>query len=738
MSPTDATPTQNQIKRQLSQPEAIACVRRLLKQSPAIHRTELATQVCDHFGFRDVRGELQLSGCLKALRELAAQGAFELPPPQSRTGQPQPRRLGHPVPPAQGVPPRADAIQDLQLIEVTDLEHLRIWNELMIQEHPDGAGPLVGRQLRYLIRSEHGWLGGIGFAASALTVRDRDQWIGWGPETRRAHQDKLVSMSRFLIRNDIHCQNLASRVLGMAMRRLPGDFARRYGYRPWLVETFVDTSRFSGACYRAANWRRVGQTQGRGRQDRHHQAPKSVKDIYVYALAPDFRERMGLPAHAGQGPLPVDCGLNAQEWAEQEFGAAPLGDKRLSRRLVRVAQAKAEHPEQSMPQIFQGDTAALKGYYRLVDHPDPDAVSIATILEPHRACTIRRMQTYRQVLAIHDETDLDYASLVESEGLGVIGKNQTKTESRGLSLHSTLVVTADTGLPLGLLRVDCAAPQLKPHRKGKDHRYIPTQDKDTQRWIDSLQDAIHVAHDIPGATVINVMDREGDFFELFDAWRCDPRGHVLVRAKHDRRIDDDATLFESVKRSPVRAWGQVRVSRRSARPKKGRRGALPARPARDAQVELRYQSVQIQPPHCGLNRHKSPIPVWILHVKETLPAKGQERIEWFLLTTLEIDSVETAMKLVQWYGFRWRIEDWHKVLQSGCRVEKAAHDRAERLQRVIAIHAVVAWRILLMTRLAREAPELPAHVIFTDMEVAVLRHAARTQFKKNSRSQRLR
>ena len=732
MTSAAVAPRQNQIKRVLAEPEAIASVQRLLKEAPAIHRTELARQVCDHFGFYDLRGEPQLSGCLKALRELSEQGAFELPPPQTRTGPPQPRRLGHPVPPASGVPEQVEDLQDLQLIQVTDPEHMRIWNELMIRDHPDGHGPLVGRQVHYLIRSEQGWLGGLAFAAAALTVQDRDHWIGWDADTRKAHQDQVVSMSRFLIRNDIHCQNLASRVLGMARRQLPQDFERKYGYRPWLLETFVDTSRFSGTCYRAANWRRVGQTQGRGRQDQHNEATKSVKDIYVYPLVSDFRERMGLPPHAGRGPLPVDQGLNGREWAEQEFGSAPLGDQRLSQRLVRVAQAKAEHPQQSMPQVLQADTAALKAYYRLIDHPNTDAVTMAAMLEPHRARTTRRMEAHRQVLAIHDETDLDYASLAESEGLGVIGKNQTGTESQGLSLHSTVVATADTGLPLGLLRIECVAPELKPQHKGKDKRYIPTEDKDTQRWIDSLRDSVNVAHGMPGTTVINVMDREGDFFELFDAWRADPRGHLLVRAKHDRRIDDEVTLFKSVKRSPVRARLVVHLCRRSARPKKGRRAALAARPARDAQVELRYQRVEMQPPHCGLNAHKAPIPVWIIHVVEHNPPKGQDPIEWFLLTTMEIDSIDAAMTAVRWYGFRWRIEDWHKVLQSGCRVEDAAHDSDQRLQRVIAIHAVVAWRILLMTLLARQAPELPADVVFTEVEVEVLRQLSETLFKKNS------
>ena len=726
---TLAAPKQNQIKRTLAQPQAIATVQRLLEETPAINRIELARRLCDHFAFHDARGEPQVSGCVKALRELESQGAFQLPPPQSTTGPLQPRRLDQPVPPAVNVPEQAEAIEELQLIRVTTTDQMRVWNELMIQEHPDGHGPLVGRQLRDLIQSEHGCLGALGFAAAALAVRDRDQWIGWDPDTRRAHLDKAVSMSRFLIRNDIQCRNLASRVLGMALRQFPAHFEDAYGYRPWLVETFVDTSRFSGTCYRAANWLRVGQTQGRGRQDAHNQARKSVKDIYVYPLVSDFRERMGLPAHAGQGPLPVEEGLDGDRWAEQEFGAAPLGDVRLSQRLVDIAKAKGEHPNASAPEMFQGDAAAIKAYYRFIDHPAEDQITLAAMLAPHRESTLRRMQAYRQVLVIHDQTDLNYASLNECEGLGVIGKNQTSTQSKGLSLHSTLAVSADTGLPLGLLRVDCAAPALKPDRKDKDARFIPIEDKDTLRWTDSLRDSLEVAHGLPGTSVINVMDREGDFFELFDARRNEPRGHLLVRAKHDRRIDEPVKLFESVKRSRRRARLVMNLCRRSARPKKGRRAALPARPARQAQVQLRYQRVQMLPPHCGLNRHLDPIPVWIIHVVEKKPPKGQDAIEWFLLTTIEIASVDTATACVRWYGFRWRIEDWHKVVQSGCRVQDAANKTAQRLERVMAIHLVVAWRILLMTLLAREAPELPAEVIFTDLEVEVLHELSETLFK---------
>lgn len=727
---TAAAPEQNQIKGTLIQPEAIAVVQGLLEETPTICRIELARRTCADFGFRDLRGELQVSGCLKALREIAGKGAFELPPPQTTTGRPQPRRLGQPVPPAVNVPQQVDAIEDLQLVRVANSDQMRVWNELMIREHPDGHGPLVGRQMRYLIQSEHGCLGALGFAAAAWAVQSRDDWIGWDAETHMAHLDKSVSLARFLIRNDIRCHNLASRVLGMAIRQFPGHFEETYNYRPWLLETFVDTSRFLGTCYRAANWILVGKTKGRGRQDTHNEAAKTIKDIYVYPLVSNFRERMGLPAHAGRGPLPVEEGLDADDWAEQEFGAAPLGDERLSQRLIEIAKAKGKHPNASAPQMFQGDSAAIKAYYRFIGHPDEDKVTLSAMLQPHRECTIRRMQAQRRVLVIHDQTDLNFSGLADCEGLGVIGKNQTSTETKGLNLHSTFVVSAGTGLPLGLLRTDCAAPALKPEHKGKDGRFIPIEEKDTVRWIDSLRDSLEVAHGMPGTTVINVMDREGDFFELFHTWRENPRGHLLVRAKHDRRIGEGVKLFESVKQSPVRTRLTMNLCRRSARPKKGRSSALSARPARKAEVELRYERVEMLPPHCGLNRDLAPIPVWTIHVVETDPPKGQEAIEWFLLTTMKITSAQMAADCVRWYGFRWRIEDWHKVIQSGCCVEDAAHKTVGRLERVIAIHMVVAWRIHLMMLLAREAPDLPAHVLFTEIEVEVLHELSEALFPK--------
>ena len=191
---------QNQIKRALSKPQAITYVQQLLEGEEYFSRTELAECVCEEFGFQDPRGQNQVGGCLKGLRELEAKGWFELPGAAIEKNGPSPRRLPEPVGEPKGVPDEVGEVRGLELILVEQESQVRIWNELMIGEHPQGAGPLVGRQVRYLVGSAHGWLGGFGFAAPALHLADRDRWIGWDAEQRRAHLHGVVCLSRFLIR----------------------------------------------------------------------------------------------------------------------------------------------------------------------------------------------------------------------------------------------------------------------------------------------------------------------------------------------------------------------------------------------------------------------------------------------------------------------------------------------------------------------------------------------------------
>ena len=178
---------QNQIKRTLGQPESIDIVRSHLASNNYKNRSSLSKALCLHFNFSDARKGLQIGGCNKALRELERAGHFILPVSGMPKSIKTPRRLGVAVADPVDVPALVGAVQGLALVKVDSVDLMRIWNEMMLREHPQGAGPLVGCQLRYLINSDHGWLGGFSFSASALNLRDRDQWIGWDTDQHRAH-----------------------------------------------------------------------------------------------------------------------------------------------------------------------------------------------------------------------------------------------------------------------------------------------------------------------------------------------------------------------------------------------------------------------------------------------------------------------------------------------------------------------------------------------------------------------
>ena len=266
------------IKAVLSRLASLAVIQKRL-ESGEESRTRLARWVCGRLQLHDVRGKPRVSSCLKALRDLEREGKLQLPPPVLNIVQHwRLRRHAEAVAQPKEVPAEVGQIRDLQLLLVDpqEGEQMRTWNELMVREHPQGKRRLVGRQLRYLVGSAHGWLGAVGFSASALHLEARDRWIGWDAQQRQAHEGRVVNLSRLLIRPSVQCRNLASFVLGACLGRVQKDFAARYGYEPWLLESFVDRQQYAGTCFQAANWECVGQTKGRGRNDRTGQSPESI------------------------------------------------------------------------------------------------------------------------------------------------------------------------------------------------------------------------------------------------------------------------------------------------------------------------------------------------------------------------------------------------------------------------------------------------------------------------------
>ena len=244
------------------------------------------------------------------------------------------------------------------------------------------------------------------------------------------------------------------------------------------------------------------------------------------------------------------------------------------------------------------------------------------------------------------------------------------------------------------------------------------RDKKTQRWLDGLHDVAGAVSELSGKTrVVSVMDREADFFELFDEQRRLHRTEVLVRAKHDRCLGKGASkLFATMRNAEPCGHVEIEIDRVSERRKSSRKKARPARSKRLALAEVHYRTLVVPATIQGAE----PVPVSVVHVRETAPPDGEEAVEWFLLTSLDVDSFEAAVESIGYYLKRWRVEDFFRVLKSGCRAEHLAFHTEDRLQRAITINAVIAWRLMLMTLLGREVPQCAADLMFTDIELRFL------------------
>jgi hypothetical protein len=278
--------------------EERAVIRRLVEIYGGLSRTELASTVCELLGWQRPNGALKTIECRQFLEALHERSVIALP--ASRVGRPRGSRTA--VKRSKEGEARAPLVGTLRDVTPLSIERVEtdadraLWRELVERYHYLGHRVPFGAHLRYLIRIKRPTpqvVGCLQFSSPAWRMAARERWIGWDDETRAQRLQHIVNNSRFLILPWVRVRNLASGVLAQATRELIRDWETHYGLRPWLVETLVDRSRFAGTCYRAANWIEVGETTGRGRQDRFHRrhgaAPKTV---FVYPLRAHAREQL--------------------------------------------------------------------------------------------------------------------------------------------------------------------------------------------------------------------------------------------------------------------------------------------------------------------------------------------------------------------------------------------------------------------------------------------------------------
>jgi hypothetical protein len=268
----------------------LADIQETVDTCSGLSRSELALTISEHLEWHSASGSLKQDACLKLLEKLEAQGFLSLPAKQLSSA-----RVRRAIPlterTAAGAPLEG-IIGDLgsvQVIPITDSAEIGLWNEYVSRYHYLGYQRPFGCSLRYFIVSDRGRLGCLLFSGAAKALRERDQWLGWTPNERRRNLGFVVNNSRFLVFPWVRVKNLASHALGQVVRRLGDDWQQRWGYRPVVVETFVDPEYYAGTCYRAANWLSLGQTTGTGLPRKGKSYTSSPKQIWVLPLVADFR-----------------------------------------------------------------------------------------------------------------------------------------------------------------------------------------------------------------------------------------------------------------------------------------------------------------------------------------------------------------------------------------------------------------------------------------------------------------
>ncbi len=266
-------------------------IQQLITDEPRLNRAQLSRRVCDMIGWLRPDGRRKDMSCRVAMLRMHRDGLIILPKPQKGNGNGRNRpRLTSASDPREPVSLPAGALGRLLFRPVNSPSDSLLWNELIERYHYLGYKPLPGAQIRYLVFSENHLLAALGFGAAAWTIAPRDRFIGWTNKQRVANLHLVINNARFLILPWITSPNLASKILAGVNKQLPQHWQTRYGYKPVLLETFVEKNRFRGTCYRAANWIYVGTTQGRGKLDRYKLYQLPVKDIFLYPLSKTFRQ----------------------------------------------------------------------------------------------------------------------------------------------------------------------------------------------------------------------------------------------------------------------------------------------------------------------------------------------------------------------------------------------------------------------------------------------------------------
>lgn len=406
-------------------------------------------------------------------------------------------------------------------------------------------------------------------------------------------------------------------------------------------------------------------------------------------------------------------------WALEELQTVDLGDERLDARFELLLSALGNRPNLSIPAACRG-RAEMKAAYRFFDN---EKVTFEKVLQPHIDQTMVRLAEQKLLLLVQDTTEIDLTRPEKP----IAGVGWLDGSRQGVLLHEVQAFTP-AGVPLGTVwaevinRTD-GVSQASAAEKDYERKHTPIEEKESLRWLTGMRAARAVAQQLPAAQCVCVGDSEADIYELF----AEPRGeyplHWLIRGCYDRALETadpqttDATqhLRDQVLASPLLYEVELRIRGRKAKTAVEDRGRRQNREARQAQVEVRVATATLRPPW-RFDRQLAAVTVNVVLVREPNPPAGEPPLEWLLLTTLPIDTLEQVRTVVAYYCVRWGIEILFRTLKSGCRIERRRLEDVERMLPCMALYLIVSWRTLFVCHMGRSCPDLDCEAIFEPSE----------------------
>ncbi len=390
-----------------------------------------------------------------------------------------------------------------------------------------------------------------------------------------------------------------------------------------------------------------------------------------------------------------------EQWIEKECQNTDFGDKRLENRYIKILEDFSKSPMESIPASSGGWSETIAAY-RFMNNPK---ISYNKIFQGHKHSTLERIShnEHPYILAIQDTTSIDLTDHRSSNNLGHI----ENSKHRGLFIHPTIAVTPSR-VNLGMIDVSIWTRDLSTIGKKKDRKDKDIEDKESYRWLMSYQSANKVAEQFPDKIIVSVGDREYDIFEAFSSASLpNSKAKILIRAAQNRRLaleNEETNLLWSALESADELGERELIITQTKQHK-----------ARTSKLSIKVKEVILKAPY-RKNKKLEDIKLTAVLAVEKNPPSDEDKIEWLLLSSLEVNNLEEALSIIDFYSCRWQIEMYFRILKGGCEIEKLQLEAVTAIENAIAVYMVVSWRIQYLLMLGRQCPNLPSDLLFSEDE----------------------